>query len=338
MSIRFAAIGFEHPHIYGQVDVMLAAGAQLTAFHDVDKRRGLRIQAAYPQARQAETIAEILQDKSIQLVVSAALPNERARLGISVMRHGKDYMSDKPAFTDLAQLEEARRVQAETGRIYSICFSEHLTQKSTIKAGQLVQAGAIGRVIQTSGFGPHRLFGRFPRPAWTFERRYFGGIINDLASHQIEQFLFFTGSDSAEVVAATVGNVKFRQYPKMHDIGDLTLRSPHAIGHIRVDWLTPAGLPVWGDVRLFLLGTQGTIELRKNIDVAGRPGESHLFLVNDDGARHIDCSDVEIMYGKQLIQDILDRSDHAMPHSRGFLASELALQAEAMAVELKPQP
>ena len=334
MPIRFAAIGFEHAHIYAQVRVMLEAGAELVAFHDDDEERVARFQASFPQATRASSIEHILEDERIDLVVSAAVPCERAPLGIRVMQHGKDYMSDKPAFTDLAQLDEARRVQAQTGRIYSVCFSEHVLQPATVKAGQLVAAGAIGRVVQTSGFGPHRLFGEHPRPAWTFERRYFGGIINDLASHQIEQFLYFTGSDRAEVVAATVGNFKFRQYPDMHDMGDLTLRSPGAVGHIRVDWLTPRGLPVWGDVRLFLVGTEGTIELRKNIDVAGRPGASHLFLVNGDGARYIDCCDTEIVYGRRLAADILNRSDTAIPQARCFLASELALQAEALAVDL----
>ena len=334
MTIRFAAIGFEHAHIYGQVKVMLEAGAELTAFHDVDPQRVARFAAAFPQSAQAESVEQILEDESIQLIVSAAVPNERAPLGIRVMRHGKDYMSDKPAFTDLAQLAEARRVQAETGRIYSVCFSEHVTQKSTVRAGQLVEAGAIGQVVQTSGFGPHRLFGAYERPAWTFDRRYFGGIINDLASHQIEQFLFFTNSAGADVVAATVGNFKFRQYPNFHDMGDLTLRSAQAVGHIRVDWLTPTGLPVWGDVRLFIVGTEGYIELRKNIDIAGREGESHLFLVNGEGARYIDCSDTTITYGKDLIADILNRSDTAIPQARCFLASELALHAESMAVDL----
>ncbi len=334
MSIRFAAIGFEHGHIYGQVAVMLAAGAKLVAYHDVDAARVARFQQRFPFGRRAESIAQILEDETIDLVVSAAVPNERAELGIATMRHGKDYMSDKPAFTDFDQLRRARQVQAETGRIFSINFSEHLTQKATIKAGQLVEAGAIGTVVQTSGFGPHRLFGQVQRPAWTFDRRYFGGIINDLASHQIEQFLYFTRSHEAEVAAATVGNFNFQQYPHMHDFGDVTLRSKQAVGHIRVDWLTPAGLPVWGDVRLFIVGTQGTIELRKNIDIAGRSGESHLFLVDQQGARYIDCSDTEITYGRDLIADIRQRTDSAVPQARCFLASELALQAEALAVDL----
>ena len=334
MSIRFAAIGFEHAHIYGQAQVMLDAGGELAACHDVDEARVAQFQRRFPMGWRADSIAQILEDESIDLVVSAAVPCERADLGIAVMQHGKDYMSDKPAFTDLDQLQRARAVQSQTGRIFSINFSEHLTQRATLKAGELVEAGAIGQVVQTSGFGPHRLFGHAQRPDWTFERRYFGGVINDLASHQIEQFLYFTGSDQAEVVAATVGNFRFRQYPRMHDFGDLTLRSAHAVGHIRVDWLTPAGLPVWGDVRLFIVGTEGTIELRKTIDIAGRPGESHLFLVDQGGTRYIDCRDTEITYGRDLIQDIRERTETAIPQARCFLASELALRAESLAVDL----
>ena len=336
MSIRFAAIGFEHGHIYGQVQVMLEAGASLVAWHDVNETRAAQFRRRFAMGRRAETIQQILDDESIDLVVSAAVPNQRADLGIAVMRHGKDYMSDKPAFTDFDQLARARQVQAETGRIFSINFSEHLTQKATVKAGALVESGAIGQVVQTSGFGPHRLFGHVKRPDWTFDRRYFGGIINDLASHQIEQFLYFTGSAQAEVATATVGNFRFRQFPRMHDFGDLTLRSANAVGHIRVDWLTPDGLPVWGDVRLFIVGTEGTIELRKNIDIAGRAGESHLFLADKRGARYIDCRDTEITYGRDLINDIRERRETAIPQARCFLASELALQAESMAVEISP--
>jgi predicted dehydrogenase len=334
MSIRFSAIGFAHGHIYGQVKVMLDAGAELVSFYDVEPERVAKFKSAFPQGQEADSIEQILEDKSIQLIVSADIPNLRGPLGIRAMQHGKDYMSDKPAFASLEQLEEVRKVQAETGRIYSVCFSERLTQKSTIKAGELIKAGAIGQVIQTTGFGPHRLFGTFKRPDWTFNRQYFGGIINDLASHQIDQFLYFTNSTSAEVVSATVGNFKHPQYPLMHDMGDVTVRSPHAVGHIRVDWLTPKGLSTWGDVRLFITGTEGYIEVRKNVDIAGREGENHLFLVDDAEMQYIDSSDAEIVYGKQLIDDILNRTETAQPQAHAFLASELALKAEAMAVDL----
>jgi predicted dehydrogenase len=334
MSIRLSAIGFAHGHIYGQVQVMVDAGAELVSFYDVEPERVAKFKGLFPQGEQAESIEQILEDESIQLIVSADIPNLRAPLGIRAMQHGKDFMSDKPAFATLEQLDEVREVQVETERIYSVCFSERLTQKSSIKASELVQAGAIGQVIQTVGFGPHRLLGHVNRPDWTFDRQYFGGIINDLASHQMDQFLYFTNSTSAEVVASTVGNFKHTQFPKIHDMADVTVRSPHAVGHIRVDWLTPKGLPTWGDVRLFITGTDGYIEVRKNVDIGGRGGENHLFLVDDNGMQYIDCSDSEVVYGKQLIADILNRTETAMPQVHTFLASELALKAEFMATDL----
>src|SRR5207302_9111030 len=99
-----------------------------------------------------------------------------------------------------------RRVQKETGRIYSIMYSERFENKATVKAGNLVKAGAIGRVIQTIGLGPHRMDPK-TRPEWFFDRKHFGGIIADIGSHQFDQFLFFTGTTKANVVASQVGNV-----------------------------------------------------------------------------------------------------------------------------------
>jgi predicted dehydrogenase len=334
MSIRFSAIGFEHGHIYGQVKVMLDAGAEFVSFYDTNEANVAKFTSVFPQGKRVNSIEEILEDESIDLIISADVPIKRAPLGIRAMQHGKDYMADKPGICTLEQLAEVRKVQAETGRIYSICFSERLTQKASIKAGELIQAGAIGQVVQTAGFGPHRVDQGVPRPDWFFDRKNFGGILTDIVSHQMDQFLFYTNSTSAEVVAATVGNFKNQQHPKIHDMGDATVRSPHASGYVRVDWLTPKGLPTWGDVRLFITGTDGYIELRKNVDIGGRTGENHLFLVDDDSVQYVDCEDTEITYGKQLIHDILNRTETAIPQAHVFLASELALQAEAMATDL----
>jgi predicted dehydrogenase len=333
MPIRIAAIGLSHSHIYNQVDALLKAGAQLVSFYGTEPERIEEFARRYPQAQQAPSIEAILEDQTVHLVASAVVPDERAPLGIRVMRHGKDYSCAKPGAVSLEQLAAARRVQAETKRIYAVHFSEHVDSPATVKAGELARAGAVGQVINTTGLGPHRL-GHIPRAAWSFDKRRFGGILNDLASHQIEQFLYFTGSLSAEVVAAQVGNFHHPQFPEFEDFGDLTLRSNKATGYIRVDWLTPEGLNTWGDVRLFLLGTEGYIELRKNIDIGGRNGAHHLLLVNRHGTQHMDCSDVPLPYGKNLIEDVLNRTETAMRQSVYFLASELALIAQQQAVRL----
>ncbi len=332
-TIRFSVIGINHNHIYGQVNLLLRAGAELVDFFAVEPELAADFARAYPQAGQAGSAEAILEDASIQLIVSAAIPADRAPIGIAAMRHGKDFMSDKPGFTTLEQLAEARRVQAETGRIYSICFSERFENAATVQAGELVAAGAIGRVLQTIGLGPHRT--NLPsRPAWFFQRESYGGIITDIASHQVDQFLFFTGSTSAEVIASQVANYQHPEQLGLEDFGDLLLRGNGGTGYIRVDWFTPNGLETWGDTRLTILGSEGYIEVRKNCDIAGRPGANHLFLVDQSSTRYIDRADVQLPYGRQLVADILNRTDTAMSQAHCFLASELALQAQAGAQRL----
>jgi len=334
MTIRFAAIGFNHPHIYGQVNTLLEAGAELVWYYAVEPDLIAEFVAKYPQAKRARAIDEILEDESINLVTSASIPIDRAPLGIRVMEHGKDYLVDKPGFATLEQLAEVRRVQRETGRIYSVMFSERLSSPATAKASELVQAGAIGRVMQTIGFGPHRMIGYAPRPDWFFQKRYFGGILNDIASHQVDQFLHFTGSTDAQIVAAQVANFHHPQYPELEDFGDMMLSSNNGTGYIRVDWFTPDGLKTWGDVRLFILGTDGFIELRKNCDLEGRDGANHLFLVDQKGTRYMNCSDVVPPFGRQFLEDAQNRTETAMTQAHCFLASELALRAQVQARRL----
>ncbi len=332
-KIRFAAIGLNHNHIYGQTYLMADSGAELVAYYAREPELAAEYGQKFPLARLASSEEEILEDESIQLVLSAAIPNERAPLGVRVMQHGKDFMSDKGAPTTFEQLAEVRRVQKETGRIYSVCFSERFEVPAVLKAQELVAQGQIGKVVQTIGLGPHQV-GLHNRLPWFFQKTHYGGILTDIASHEFDQFLVFTGSTQARITAAHVANYKYPQYPELEDFGEVMVEGNGGTGYIRVDWYTPDGLGVWGDGRLLILGTEGYIELRKNLDVLGRPGDNHLFLVNQGEKRYIDCAREELTYGKALVFDILNRTETAMPQAHCFLALELALQAEAQAVRL----
>jgi predicted dehydrogenase len=332
-KIKFAVIGINHDHIHGQIEAVVRGGGEFVSFFAKEPDLAAAFAKRYPQPKLARGEAEILDDSAIQLVVSAGIPNERAPLGIRVMQHGKDYMSDKPGITTLAQLAEVRRVQAQTKRIYSIMYSERLGNKATVRAGELVKAGAIGRVIQTIGMGPHRMNPK-SRPAWFFEHEKYGGVLCDIGSHQADQFLFFTGSTNADVVASQVGNVHHPQYPGLDDFGDMVLRGDQGAGYVRIDWFTPDGLATWGDVRLTILGTEGYIELRKNIDIGGRSGDNHLFLVDQKETRYVDCSKQALPYGEQLVSDILNRTETALPQAHTFLATEVALKAQKQAQRL----
>lgn len=328
--LRFAAIGINHGHIYGQVDALIRAGAELVSFNAPEDDLASEFAARYPQAERIAEARAIYEDESIGLVASAAIPAERAAIAIAAMEHNKDVLVDKPGMTSFEQLEAIRATQQRTGRIFSILYSEHFENRATVKAGELVHAGAIGKVVNTVGLGPH-LIRKPERPDWFFEKERYGGILIDIASHQVEQFLFFTGSETAEVTSATVSNHTHPDKPGLEDFGDFHLRSPEATGYVRVDWYSPARLPTWGDGRLTILGTEGYIEIRKNIDIAGREGPNHLFLVNRDGIRHFDCAAGDLPFGRQLLSDIENRTETAMPQARCFLAMELALKAQALA-------
>ncbi len=334
--IRFSVIGANHGHIYGQVASVQRGGGELVSYYIKEPELAAAFAKRYPNAKAVTDERAILDDKSIQLVVSASIPDERAPLGIRVMKSGKDFMVDKPGITSMAQLSEARRVQADTKRIYSILFSERLEVPAAVKAGDLIKAGAIGTVIQTVGLGPHRIMQGTPRPEWFWDAARYGGILTDIGSHQFDQFLFFTGSTEARIVASQVGNVHHPQHHGLEDFGDVMLRGNGGAGYIRVDWFTPDGLNTWGDGRLTILGTDGYIELRKYVDIAGRPGGNHLFLVDGKGMNYIDCKGIETPYGRQLVDDVVNRTETAVPQKHTFLASELSIRAQAQAKVLTP--
>ena len=328
--IRCGVIGINHGHIYGMTDAAVRGGGELVAFHAAEPDLRAAFARRYPGARVVNDDREILEDGSIQLVMSSIIPDQRGPLGIRVMQHGKDYMADKPGITTLEQLAQVKRLQAQTGRIFSICYSERFENRATVQAGELVKAGAIGQVVQTIGMGPHRV-NPSSRPEWFWDPARYGGIICDIGSHQCDQFLFFTGSTSAEVVASQVRNVKYPERPGFQDFGDCLLKGNGGTGYVRLDWFTPDGLPTWGDGRLTILGTNGFIEVRKNVDIAGRAGGNHLFISDAQSTRYLDCRDVALPYGEQLVNDIVNRTETAMSQAHCFLATELALTAQRQA-------
>ncbi|HJS86738.1 MAG TPA: Gfo/Idh/MocA family oxidoreductase [Acetobacteraceae bacterium] len=275
----------------------------------------------------------LLEDPSIDFVVIAAVPSERAAIAIRAMRCGKDVMVDKPGVTTFAQLAEIERAVTETGRIWSICLGR-LTSPAVQEALRLTRAGEIGRLVHTTSLAPHRL-NRALRPSWFFDRAFYGGIINDIGAHSIDQFLAFSDAMEAEVVFSTVG--AFGTEPAgFEDFAEIILATPTMRGYIRLDWFTPDGLPTWGDGRLFVLGTEGTIEVRKNLDLAGRAGTDHLFLVTRSETRHIECSRMEIAYYRDFATDVAERTERAMPQAQVFAVCRLALEAQNRAARFIP--
>ncbi|HEY0946336.1 MAG TPA: Gfo/Idh/MocA family oxidoreductase [Opitutaceae bacterium] len=331
----FAAAHLDHGHIYGMTNGLLEAGGTLKWVYEPDEKKSQAYREKFPQAKVARSLDEILSDREVHVVASAAVTSERGPLGCRVMEGGKDYFTDKAPFTTVDQLEQAKAIVARTGRKYMVYYSERLHNESGMYATDLVQQGAIGRVIQVLGLGPHRLSAP-SRPAWFFEREKFGGILCDIGSHQFEQFLTYSGATDATVTNAAIANFNHVEYPTFEDFGEANLVGNNgASNYIRVDWFTPDGLSTWGDGRTIILGTKGVIELRKYVDVAREQTGDHVYLVDEKGEHHFPVSGkVGYRYFGEFILDVLNRTEKAMTQAHAFKAAELSLRAQIAARRL----
>ena len=332
-EFHIAAAALDHGHIYGMCNGLVEAGATLKWVYDPDEQKVADFVEKFPHVQVADSLEQILADEEVQLVAAAAIPSERSALGNKVMEAGKDYFTDKTPFTTLAQLEETKQVVERTEQKYMVYFSERLHVERAVVAGDLIQAGAIGRVLQVTGFGPHRLNAP-SRPDWFFKKEQYGGILTDIGSHQIEQFLFFAGCKDGEVLHSKVANYDNPDYQELEDYGDATLVGDNgATQYFKVDWFTPDGLSTWGDGRTFITGTEGTIEIRKYIDVARDKTGDHLYLVNKDGEKHYELSGkVGFPFFGELILDCINRTENAMTQAHAFKAAELCLVAQEKAM------
>lgn len=331
----FAAIGLDHGHILGMCDGLIAAGATLKAVFDPDSDKITKFVEKFPTVKIAASEDEILSDPEIQLVAAACITCNRAALGIRVMKAGKHYFTDKAPLTTLEQLAEVKKMCAETSKKYAVSYSERLQSEAAVYAGNLIQDGAIGKVIQVLGLGPHTL-NPTARPDWFYNKEQYGGILCDIGSHQVEQFLYYTGAKDATVISSKIANYNHPEYIELDDFGDATLVADNgATGYFRVDWFSPDGLSTWGDGRTFILGTEGYIELRKYVDIAKSAEENHLYLVDKTGEHYINATNtVGFPYFGELILDCINNTENAMTQEHAFKAAELCVKAQLCAMEL----
>jgi predicted dehydrogenase len=332
-QLKLGAIGADHGHILGMVGSMVAEGCTLSQWWtESDWALPRKFQETYPDAERVADRRTILEDADVDMVLIAAVPQDRAALAIEAMEAGKDVMVDKPGCTTLEQLAEIQATIARTGRIWTVNFSERFQVPCAAKAEELVAEGAIGNVIQTIGMGPHKQ-NLHTRPDWFFERQRHGGILTDIGSHQIDQFLFFTGSTEVQIKHAYVANKSLPQHPGVQDFGEVLLQGDKGHGYVRVDWFTPGGLPMWGDGRMTILGDDGYIELRKYIDLANGNLGNQLILANQDRAEVIDCREVALPYFSRICADVCDRTETAVTQAHTLRVMDIAIRAQMLAEE-----
>lgn len=339
MSLRLGVVGMDHLHLFELVQGLVDIGADTVAHVPdgdlLDLYEGWRI------GSDPAELAELLADDTLDLVVTAGIPSTRADVAVAALEAGKHVLSAKPGVTTAGDLDRIRRAVESSGKRWTVLFTERFTNRATAEAVRLARAGTIGQVVHVIGSGPHTL-SRHSRPDWFFDPARSGGILIDLASHQIDQFLAITGDLNAQVTQSSTGNISCPEHPTFDDIGSIRLVGHNdsgapVVGDHRVDLLSPAGLGTWGDVRLSIIGTEGTLEVRANIDPAGAPGNEHLIVVDGDGTRRVDCSEVQLDWAERLSADLSRRSssrgdDSLMSQNHVIAVSALAVDGQRAAI------
>jgi hypothetical protein len=82
---------------------------------------------------------------------------------------------------------------------------------------------------------------------------------------------------------------------------------------------------------LYILGTDGYIEVRKYTNVGVSKKGNNLFIVDAKEARMIDCNDVPLPFGPQFVDDVVHRTHTAQDQEQCLLAAELSIKAQQKA-------
>jgi predicted dehydrogenase len=254
---RIAVAGAAHPHVdYALDEIGRNPDYRLVAVADPD--RELAAKWAAPYGAQVFTDHRTMLDAvEADVVVTAGVYGDRGRTVVDALRAGCHVLADKPLCTTLDDLEAITAAARETGR-HVVLMLEKRYYPETLAALELVRAGTLGEITGVLSSAPHKL-NRSARPGWFFDRAGYGGILADLAVHDIDAALLFTGLTAGTVrgdIAGTVpGTDGFAPY------GVATLASAGVLVTAEVSWMTPAASAVHGDYRMRLIGTRGTAEL-----------------------------------------------------------------------------
>lgn len=330
-------IGLDHGHIYAMATGLIEAGAEIKVVYDPDPAKVQEFCTRFPTVRVASSKEEILADPTIMIVASAIIPAQRSRLGLEVMESGKHYFCDKPGMLSLDDVEAVRRMVKKSGKRYFVYFGERIHVEGALYVQRLIEEGHLGKIVSVTILAPHRL-NKPSRPAWFFDPEQNGGIIADIGSHQLEQFLTYTGSTDATVLHSSIANYHNGDHPSFSDFGQcLLVGDSGATGYFRVDWFTPEGLGAWGDGRVFVVGTKATAEIRKYLDVATSNEGDQVFLVDSEGEHRIKAhATIGFPFFAQMISDCINGTEEAIGQEHTLRAMALAIEAQEKARCLTP--
>lgn len=333
-SLSIAAIGMAHEHIYGQVRMLVAQGARLVGCYDADPEPCRKLLAEYPQAKIAQTEEELLNDPAVEVIVTAAVPSERANIGLRALAQGKHVFTDKPGIINQAQLSALKEATRNSGKKYLIYYQMRRAPL-VWEMVRRIRSGDIGKVVQVMSVCPHRC-GADARPDWFFDLARSGSILMDIGVHHLDLHLLFTGQARGNLRYARMDCVRFTEYEGFYDYGEALFEyaGGSITGSFRLDWLSPDGLNAHGDGRFLVLGSEGYLDYRPSVELAGRVGKGHLFVVNQRESLALSPADVApTTFSADLYQDFVDGGEKSMIQESIFNTAEMLLEAESEALK-----
>jgi predicted dehydrogenase len=244
---RIAIAGAAHPHVaYATAEVDAVDSLELVAVADPNREIAERWAGPY-DAQVFTEHQEMLREVEPDIVMVAGIYGDRGQVVVDALNAGCHVIADKPLCTTIEDLDAITEAAQRTGRHVTLLLEKRYYP---VTLAALEIAGQLGTVHGVAASGPHKL-NRPTRPAWFFDRARYGGVLNDLAVHDIDAGLLFTGLTSGTVSGSIVGS----------SYGVATLSGPGALITAGVDWMNPAGSPMHGDYRMKLVGAEGTAEL-----------------------------------------------------------------------------
>jgi predicted dehydrogenase len=310
-----AIIGVAHPHVEYVLEELKRSDRKdytLLGVQDSDVELAHHYAAPFGAPVFAQ-VNEILAERP-DVAVIAGRYAERGTEAAAALRAGAHIIADKPLCTSLEQLNEVEQAVRVSGRSVTLLL-EKRGYPETLAAHEFIQTGGLGEIVGITSVGPHKLNPN-TRPEWFFRRDEYGGIIGDLAVHDLDTALLFAPAQSAQVrgwVRAVAPN-GFAHY------GVASVITPTTVISAEVSWLTPQASDVHGDYRMRVVGTRGTLEIfwaRGRVEV-----------VTDDRVAH----DLTLPPRRRPAQDALDTIAGGAPDPKStddaLAVTRLALLAQ----------
>ncbi|MGQ9632259.1 MAG: Gfo/Idh/MocA family protein [bacterium] len=331
--MKFGIIGCQHGHIAQFIDEMLAIpGTEFLGIVEDDPWLAESLSRRYdvPLLERREDLLNL----GVELVGSSARNDLKADLICYCLGRGLHVMVDKPLVITLGDLGRVMSAvegsRAQLGLMLTERFNPPIAHLKN-----LIDRGELGRIVHFTILKPHKIVAS-TRPPWHFVKSQNGGIIADLAIHDVDLLRWYLGCE-VKSFHAYESQYTLLDKPAFSDNAEIFLIMENgATAFLRPDWLMPDAYPTWGDGRIFCVGTEGCAEIRTTGDpFAGTPGEL-IVTTNKSAPRKITPDPV----GRNLAQDFIDRIEGRgiclLTHSEIFKSTETTLRIAEGAKRIEP--